>query len=273
MLCRAKVNLTLHVGAPLRAGRWTGYHPVDSLVVFADIGDRLSLEPGHGSHHLSIEGPFSEGLTARADNLVIQALERCGAPATHATLDKRIPVSAGLGGGSANAAAVLRRFDPDGQVDAAALGADVPVCRLSRTARMSGIGEIVEPLPGLGRIPALLVNPRVPVSTAEMFRRYDAVAPPETPRATRSVGSLLERAKAGTNDLQETAIALAPVIADVIDAVAMQPGCTLSRMSGSGASCFGLFDTMDRAREAAVALSDTGWWVVHAWLGDGEAAP
>lgn len=267
MLCRAKINLTLHVGGPIASGRWAGYHPVESLVVFADIGDQLTFREGQGGHAMEIEGPFSEGLSASSDNLVLQALEACQAPPTRVTLTKNLPVSAGLGGGSANAAAVLRQFGSDGS-NAVDLGADVPVCFRSETSMMEGIGETLTALPGLGRLPAVLVNPGRPVSTGAIFRAYDATEPSENPATTARTGSLLDRARSGTNNLQSIAIRLEPSIKDVLQAIESQSGCELARMSGSGATCFGLFETSAQAREAARNLSTPGWWSVSTWLGE-----
>jgi 4-diphosphocytidyl-2-C-methyl-D-erythritol kinase len=269
MLCRAKVNLTLHVGAPIPSGRWAGYHPVDSLVVFADMGDVLDVsESRSGAHAISVDGPFGEGLSPGPDNLVTRALEACGIAPRHVRLTKNIPVSAGLGGGSANAAGVLRLFDKDHAVDAAALGADVPVCRLSQTAMMRGIGERVDPVEELGQVAAVLVNPRKPVSTATIFREYDATAPDAEPHRTSSQGTLLDRALSGRNDLQDVAARLEPSIGEVLHALQNTPACRLARMSGSGATCFGLYDTLDAAKDAASALEGRGWWVQPALLGD-----
>ncbi|MEM7729170.1 MAG: 4-(cytidine 5'-diphospho)-2-C-methyl-D-erythritol kinase [Pseudomonadota bacterium] len=271
MLCRAKINLTLHVGAPLPSGRWQGYHPVESLVVFADIGDHIAFGPSADDRHsLALNGPFAGKLQAGPDNLVVQALEACDALPTHAVLTKSLPVSAGLGGGSANAAAVLRAFDPQGEADAAALGADVPVCRLSRTAMMEGIGERITAMPALGRIPAVLVNPGVAVPTGEVFALYDAGTVPSVPGTTVRSGTLLDRAVSGRNDLEETAIAIQPVIAELLARLGAQEGCALARMSGSGATCFGLFDTMEAAQRAARDLERDGWWVAPVWLGDDD---
>lgn len=267
MLCRAKINLTLHVGAKIPSGRWSGYHPVESLVVFADMGDELCFQPAAATR-LMIEGAFAAGLSASADNLILKAMRACQAEAQDIRLTKNLPVASGMGGGSANAAAVLRKFDPDMKVDAVSLGADVPVCRLSQTAMMQGIGERVDAIPGLGRVAALLVNPGVGVSTQAIFKQYDAVQRPAHPPSTSRTGSLLQRARAGQNDLQTIAISEAPVIADVLHAIQDREGCQLARMSGSGATCFGLFETMDAAQHAAMALDDRGWWVKPCWLGD-----
>ncbi|MEL6687876.1 MAG: 4-(cytidine 5'-diphospho)-2-C-methyl-D-erythritol kinase [Pseudomonadota bacterium] len=267
MLCRAKINLTLHVGAPLTEGRWSGYHPLESLVVFADVGDTLVIELNHEAHKLQIEGPFSEGLTADRDNLILKALEACDAPQTSVTLTKNLPVSAGLGGGSANAAGILRRFG-NGDMDASILGADVPACYHSKTAMMEGIGEQVNPLAGLGRIPAILVNPGRPVSTGAIFKAYDLTIPMAEPEKTARSGSLLDRALSGQNNLQGIAIQIEPAIQDVLDALQAQAGCQLARMSGSGATCFGLFETIEQAEAAAKHVSQNGWWSVPTWLGD-----
>ncbi|MGJ8559868.1 MAG: 4-(cytidine 5'-diphospho)-2-C-methyl-D-erythritol kinase [Litorimonas sp.] len=267
MLCRAKVNLTLHVGAPITSGRWSDYHPVESLVVFADIGDEITVEPAT-EDKLIIGGPFGSGLTAGPDNLILKALRQCGAPPQSVHLTKRLPVSSGLGGGSANAAAILRMFDPYERVDDATLGADIPVCRLSQTSMMEGIGDQVSPVPNLGLLPAVLVNPGVPVSTSDIFRAYDSRHPPEVPRLTAREGGLLERALSGTNDLEAPAIVEAPEIGAVLTMLRAQPECDLARMSGSGATCFGLFSNDAAATRAADILSQYGWWAVATRLGD-----
>lgn len=265
--CRAKVNLTLHVGAPLQGGRWANYHPVESLVVFADVGDQLTFVSGPETT-LTIDGPFGTGLSAGPDNLILRAFRLCDAPPQAILLTKNLPVSSGLGGGSANAAAVLRRFDPNGQVDDASLGADIPVCRLSQTAMMTGIGERVEPVPGLGTVAAVLVNPGVPVSTAAIFQSYDSRRPAREPKQTARRGTLLDRALSGANDLESDAKNVAPEIATVLAALGTQPGCDLARMSGSGATCFGLFSDQAAAARAAAAVSRPDWWVVACELGD-----
>jgi len=268
VLCRAKVNLTLHVGAPIASGGgWEGYHPVESLVVFADVGDRVSVSPADQTS-LIIDGPFGEGLTAGPDNLILKAMTACEAPPQTLRLTKNLPVSSGLGGGSANAAAILRLFDSQGAVDAVSLGADVPVCRLSQTAMMTGIGERVTPLPDLGSVAAVLVNPRIPVSTARIFARFDDGNPQGEPALTSRTGSLLDRARSGTNALESAAVKEAPAIQFVLDALREQADCQLARMSGSGASCFGIFASDASARAAAACLSQKGWWAVATRLGD-----
>lgn len=268
-IARAKVNLTLHVGRLISQGEHEGYHPVDSLVVFADFGDELCFEAAEASG-LEIAGPFAEGLEANSDNLILKALNLARAPSQKVRLQKNIPVSAGLGGGSANAAAVLRRFDPTQRVNDVDVGADVPVCRQSRTALMRGVGEDVTPVLGLGQIPAILVNPLVAVSTEAIFKAFDSIERENEPERNASQGSLLKRALAGQNDLQAVAIKKAPIIDQVLSQIEMQDGCQLARMSGSGASCFGLFETMEASQVAANAIrtSNSQWWVKACQLGD-----
>ena len=268
-IARAKVNLTLHVGRLISQGEHEGYHPVDSLVVFADFGDELCFEAAEASG-LEIAGPFAEGLEANSDNLIMKALNLARAPSQKVRLQKIIPVSAGLGGGSANAAAVLRRFDPTQRVNDVDVGADVPVCRQSRTALMRGVGEDVTPVLGLGQISAILVNPLVAVSTEAIFKAFDSIERENEPERNASQGSLLERALAGQNDLQAVAIRKAPIIDQVLSQIEMQDGCQIARMSGSGASCFGLFETMEASQVAANAIrtSNSQWWVKACRLGD-----
>ena len=270
MLCRAKVNLTLHVGAAIRVGRWAGYHPVESLVVFADFGDvlhigeasRLGLDVGYG-------GQFGGDLAHMDDSSVHEALRLCGVDAARITVEKNLPVASGLGGGTADAAGVLRIHDPESTIDPIAIGADGPVCRLSRTAMMEGIGERITPLPGLGQLHAVLANPGVAISTGAIFEAFDALPRDAEPALTDREGGLLARAYSGRNELQNTAVVQAPVIAELIDALHAQDGCDLARMSGSGASCFGVFRTAGQAREAAERIArDHGWWARACLLGD-----
>lgn len=264
-LARAKVNLTLHVGAL----RDDGYHPLESLVVFADIGDDLTFEPADETR-LTIAG--ADELPTDGNNLIIRAMQMVKVDPHHIHLIKNLPISAGLGGGSANAAAVLRQFKSD-QSDtelAFNLGADVPVCRASQTSMMRGIGEDVTPLSGLGQLSAILVNPGVAVSTGAIFRAMDAQPRETHPKETALKGDLLSRALSGRNDMQEVATLQAPIIADVLRAVAQQTGCALARMSGSGATCFGIFRSDAQAQQAARAISQAqpAWWVRACRFGD-----
>lgn len=248
-----------------------GYHPLDSLVVFADIGDVLEMSAAEVTT-LSIDGPFGAGLTADNDNLILRALTATKATPQLVTLEKHLPVSAGIGGGSANAAAVLRMCGVNDLHMAVSLGADVPVCLHSKTAHMTGIGEDVSVVPGMGRLRALLINPRVAVSTGAIFSAFDAASDiRETPRPMKQSGDLLSRALDGRNDLEPIAIAQAPVIGEVLRLLASQNGCQLARMSGSGATCFGIFesDTALRRAEAAIRAQAPDWWVQPTLLGDG----
>lgn len=247
-----------------------GYHPLDSLVVFADIGDMLEMTPADKTT-LSIGGPFGAGLTADNDNLILRALIATKALPHHVNLEKHLPISAGIGGGSANAAAILRMCGIEDAQTAISLGADVPVCLASETAHMTGIGEDVALMPHMGQLHALLVNPRVAVSTGAIFKAFDA-APDirETPRPMKMRGDLLSRALDGRNDLEPIAMTQAPIIGDVLRLLASQAGCQLARMSGSGATCFGLFEN-DRAlrqAEAAIRAQALGWWIAPTLLGD-----
>lgn len=269
---RAKINLTLHVGRVIKdpSDPYYGYHPLDSLVVFADIGDELEIFDAEKTN-LSIGGPFGMGLTAEGDNLILRALKAANASPQSVTLEKHLPVSAGIGGGSANAAAILRMCDIDDVGMAVSLGADVPVCLRSETAHMTGIGEDVTLIPDMGQLHALLVNPRVAVSTGAIFKAFDA-SPDirETPRPMRANGDLLSRALDGRNDLEPIAMAQAPVIGDVLRMLASQNGCQLARMSGSGATCFGVFESSRALRkaEAAIRAQAPEWWCVATLLGD-----
>lgn len=274
-VARAKVNLTLHVG---RANE-DGYHPLQSLVVFADIGDKLCAKAGE-DFSLDIDGPFASQLSVH-DNLVLKAARRIGTSRRAAFhLVKNLPVASGLGGGSADAAAAIRIM---GEIDGALsenleavlleTGADVPVCYLSRTCVMEGIGERLTPLGGLGRLNIVLVNPGVAVSTQKIFEMFDQMDDMERRGLVEPLtlgDDLLEMAKAGRNDLQNIAIGIAPVIRTVLDEFETQFGCQLARMSGSGATCFGVFETPELALGAAATLKEKhpDWWCLSTVLGD-----
>ena len=265
-LARAKVNLTLHVGAR----RDDGYHALDSLVVFADVGDELEFKPSEDKTHLTIQG--AKELRVNEENSVLKAMKLVSAPPHHIQLTKYLPVSSGIGGGSADAAAVLRQFPTDfshGEL-AFSLGADVPICLHSKTCRMTAIGEIISFLPNLGQLSAVLVNPRVAVSTGEIFRQFDQVTRALVPKPNAETGDLLSRALSGENDLQDVAISKAPIIATVLRSLAQQPGCELARMSGSGATCFGIFRSDAQAKAAAelILAAQPKWWVAPCRLGD-----
>lgn len=268
----AKVNLCLHV----TGRRADGYHLLDSLVVFAGTGDRVTAAPGQGLA-LRLEGPEAAGLAAEPDNLVLRAARTMGVAEASLTLWKGLPVASGIGGGSADAAACLRalaRLTGRGLPDAGAvlaLGADVPVCLAGRPARMRGVGEALSPLPPLPPVWMVLANPRVAVSTPQVFAglgRRDNPALPDLPaQGWRDAAALARWLAAATrNDLEAPARAVAPVIGDVLAALAAAPGCLLARMSGSGATCFGLFarDTEARAAAAALRAARPLWWVAAA---------
>ena len=280
----AKLNLTLRVFGR----RADGYHEIESLVVFASLADALAFMPGR-SLVLSVDGPTATAAGAIADNLVLKAAralaERVeGVRLGRFVLSKRLPVAAGLGGGSADAAAALRLLahanrlaldDPRLGAAARATGADVPVCLDPRSRLMRGIGDVLSAPVGLPRLPAVLVNPRVAVHTKDVFARLGApriirVVPDEAgdfPPTDRP--ALLSYLHHRGNDLQPPAIALAPVIAGVLAALQPLAGCRLARMSGSGATCFALFDQAKTAAAAARALraQHPGWWVRTTMLG------
>lgn len=265
----AKLNLSLAVTAK----RADGYHLLESLVTFADIGDRLTAQAAP-AFSLAIDGPFASGLDAGADNLVARAAslfaERLGRrPDVALRLTKKLPVASGIGGGSADAAATLRALSrlwgaPIPADLPAMLGADVPVCVAGVPAWMSGIGEIVEPAGGLPGWGVVLVNPGVALATPAVFKARSGVFS----AGGKFVPSLAKIAAAG-NDLEAPAIALVPAIADVLAALRGLPGVRLARMSGSGATCFGLFDGRDDAVLAAKALkakAPSTWWIAAGGL-------
>lgn len=264
----AKVNLFLHV----IGRRADGYHLLDSLVVFAAVGDVLLAEPADRLS-LDVDGPFAPALTGEPDNLVLRAA-RALAPAgagARLVLTKNLPVASGIGGGSADAAATLRllcrlwRLAPSAEELAGlaiGLGADVPACLAGNTSRMGGIGELLEPAPELPQCGIVLANPGVGVATADVFRtrRGDWSSPAKLPASWPNVAAMAEDVQALRNDLERPALSLQPVIGDVLAALRAQPECRLARMSGSGATCFGLFDEAATAASAAERLRRPGWW-------------
>ena len=249
----AKINLALHV----RARRADGYHDLETVFAFVDAGDELTIAPADGDS-LTLTGEFG-AILADGDNIVAQALSRLPhGPGWAVSLDKRLPVAAGLGGGSADAGAVFRLVErlhglPDGwQALAAALGADVPACVHSRAMLGHGTGtDLHEVANDLAGTPVLLVNPRVPLPTGPVFRGWDGID-----RGPLPSGDLRTIAREGRNDLEPGAIALVPQIADVLDWL-RRSGAWLVRMSGSGATCFALYDTVAQRDAAKVP---EGWW-------------
>lgn len=269
---KAKINLTLHVDSKINdiSHSQYGYHPLNSLVVFSDIADEVLIVPSK-ENKISITGPFGHMLNANESNSTIQALKGIDCSPQHIKLVKNLPVSAGIGGGSANAAAVMRIFNSESIQVAMSLGADVPVCLFSKTAQMSGIGENLSFLPGLGQVNAVLVNPRVSISTANVFNAFDEMSVKGGSILPSSAeGSLLLRAINGRNDLEAAAISLEPVIGDVLSVINNQTGCCLARMSGSGPTCYGLFKDASASLNAANAIRSIApdWWCETTILGD-----
>lgn len=266
----AKINLTLHV----TGRRDDGYHLLDSLVAFADIGDHITIEPA-GMTDLIVTGPMARGVPVDDSNLVLRAAALAKAPPLAITLEKHLPAAAGIGGGSSDAAAVLRAIaDLTGTPvpeDALRLGADVPVCLRATATRMSGIGETLTPAPPLPELWAVLANPRVAVPTPKVFaalRQRINPAMPATIPAFADARSLVKWLKTQRNDLEAAAISLSPVIGDVLGALQTLPGSLMARMSGSGATCFALFDTEEAAQDAAelLAMTRSDWWSAAARL-------
>lgn len=276
-LAPAKVNLFLHVG-PLDAD---GYHPLASLVAFADVGDRVSVAPADNLS-LTLTGPFAGGLAGEGDNLVLRAVralaQRAGVaePGLAFALDKRLPIAAGLGGGSSDAGAALKlardalglSLDDDALAQVAALvGADGPMCLHTRAAWAEGRGDVLTFEPALPPLPAVLINPGAPSPTGAVYRAYDA-GPPATadrpaPPSSWNLEVVLDWLARQRNDLQAPAVALESAIGLALTEAEALPGVRLVRMSGSGATVFALFDNSAAAAAAADQLSDQrpDWWV------------
>ncbi|HYD27619.1 4-(cytidine 5'-diphospho)-2-C-methyl-D-erythritol kinase [Brevundimonas sp.] len=282
-LAPAKVNLFLHVG-PVDAA---GYHPLVSLVAFADVGDRVTVQPADRLS-LTVGGEFAAGLEGQGDNLILRALRALGEaagigePPLAVTLDKELPIAAGLGGGSSDAGAALRLardvlrldLDEDALADiAAGIGADGPMCVYARSAWAEGRGERLTPEPRLPPLPAVLLNPGVASPTGEVYRAYDAgpaaaadrPAPPPAWDVATVIGWLAGR----RNDLQAPAVLRSPAIAAALEAAGDLPDVRLVRMSGSGATVFALFETPAAAVAAGARLSEShpDWWIRPTNLG------
>ena len=269
-LARAKINLWLNV----TGRRADGYHLLDSLVAFADLADTVEAAVSD-SLTLTVDGPQAASLAGEADNLVLKAArllaDRAGVRAGAAlALTKHIPVAAGLGGGSADAAAALRALatlwrvslPPEVEFEMAArLGADVPMCLAGKTALVSGVGEQLAPAPPLPVCGLLLVNPRVALSTAEVFaaRRGAFTTPRAADRPWTDLASLVAVLVQRGNDLTEAAATLRPVIVDVLAFLRQGHGARHAGMSGSGATCFALYDSPEIARRAATTVP-AAWW-------------
>jgi len=280
---RAKVNLTLRV----IGRRVDGFHDLESVVAFADCADRLTLVPG-SELELKMSGPLAEACGDASDNLVLKAARLLGQCVPDLkvgsfTLDKVLPVAAGIGGGSADAAAALRllahlnglALDDQRLLEVALLtGADVPVCLSSRACDMTGVGETLLPL-SLPIMPCVMVNPRVPVATRDVFTALglrngellvgatDVFRGTDWPEAGASVEDWVEVLAASSNDLEAPATRIQPVIGEVIAALSATNGAWLARMSGSGATCFAIYENTADAGRAAdrIRLDHPGWWV------------
>jgi 4-diphosphocytidyl-2-C-methyl-D-erythritol kinase len=278
----AKINLTLRV----LGRRADGYHELESLVAFADVADTLTLEPDT-KDTLEITGPFAADSGAIPDNLVLKALAAAricigAVKAGRFSLEKNIPVAAGLGGGSADAAATLRLIAGANQIAlddarimsaAQAVGADVPVCVASRPRIMRGVGELLSDPVELPPLAGVLVNPRVPLSTRDVFGKFvGAQGGNDLGDLTRGLGSLIDFLKLHDNDLTPAARACSPVVGEVLQTLEILPGARLVRMSGSGPTCFALFSTPSEAATAAqkLARERKDWWVQAATIGSGE---
>jgi 4-diphosphocytidyl-2-C-methyl-D-erythritol kinase len=284
---RAKVNLTLRVVGR----RVDGYHDLESVVAFADCADRLSLAPGP-ELKLKATGPLAQACGATSDNLVFKAAQLLGDRVVDLklgefTLDKVLPVAAGIGGGSADAAAALRllaranglAIDDARLIEVAKLtGADVPVCLNSHACVMTGVGETLMPL-SLPKMPCVMVNPCVPVATRDVFAALglrngellvgasDVFQATAWPEAGASVEDWVEALAAGSNDLEAPAMRIQPAIGEVLAVLNATNGAWLARMSGSGATCFAIYENTAEAQRAAqkIQLDHPGWWV-HAGI-------
>jgi 4-diphosphocytidyl-2-C-methyl-D-erythritol kinase len=268
----AKINLALHV----RRRRDDGYHELETLFAFCRDGDVVTVERAPATT-LALTGPFAAVLAgeSREDNLVVRAVcafrARFGVADDYAiTLDKHLPVASGIGGGSADAAATLRALarlhgiavdHADLFAIAGELGADVPACLLGETSRGEGKGDTLQRLAPLGDRPVLLVNPGVGISTAAVFSRWDGVD-----RGALGQGEVLGVALAGRNDLEPPARAIAPAIDAVLALLAAAPGVVTSRMSGSGATCFAIFQDVATRDAAAASARNRGWWTLPTFL-------
>jgi 4-diphosphocytidyl-2-C-methyl-D-erythritol kinase len=280
----AKLNLYLHVGAPA-----AGYHPICSLMAFADVGDTVSTFDAQALT-LALGGPFARDLDDNDDNLVLRAARALIAEAKRPlapmgiSLEKRLPVASGLGGGSSDAGATLRLLretfglslaDDLLEAVAASLGSDGAACLWGAPVVAEGRGERLSAAPGLPPLDAVLVNPRIGVSTAEVYRRYDAqgrfsdVTPPAAPEAFEDATELAAWLATLRNDLEAPAIAAAPAVGAVLETLAGEPETLLARVSGSGGTCFALCASDIEAESLAERLESMspGWWVQRCRLG------
>lgn len=277
----AKVNLTLHITGQ----RGDGYHLLDSLVMFASVGDRLTFKPS-GAITLTVNGPEARAVPTDKNSALSAAHLLDPTKGASIQLTKNLPVASGIGGGTADAAAAYRGLSklwgnsspaPNSQTfsHVAQLGADVPVCLFSRTARMSGVGEQVEFLPDLPTLDAVLVNPRAEVSTPSVFKAVfskDNAPMGGIPAYFATSQEFMTWLGQQRNDMQAAAISIAPEISAVLSSIEATPHCQLARMSGSGATCFGLYTNAQAAQNAATRIAERhpDWWVQPCTLGDGK---
>jgi 4-diphosphocytidyl-2-C-methyl-D-erythritol kinase len=285
-VARAKVNLTLEI----RGRRADGYHELESVVLFADFGDRIAYSFDETDFTLDVDGPFAAACQNFADNNLIRTAAEafCTSVGTtargHFQLTKNLPIAAGIGGGSADAATTLRLLAAE-QIEtvrrvlsddalaalipmARQIGADVPVCLYSRAALMTGVGDRLHLLREIEPIPAVLVNPRLPLATRDVFCKLGAKlleCQPEPPKmpAFRGGDAILAYARVRANDLEAPARQLLPCIDDILNVLKNAPGATLARLSGSGPTCFALFNEQAAAESAAAVIQEAqpGWWV------------
>ena len=281
-LAPAKINLFLHVGLVAA----DGYHPLASLVAFADVGDGVTVTRADRLS-LDVTGPFGGALAGEGDNLILRGLRALGvvagvgAPPVAVTLDKQLPIAAGLGGGSADAGTAMRLAAQllDLDLDEAALeavagvvGADGPMCLRARPAWATGKGDDLTDEPRLSPLHAVLLNPGLPSPTGAVYRAYDDAPAgeancPEAP-IDWSPAAVIEWLKGQRNDLEAPALRVTPGIGAALSAMRTAPGCRLTRMSGSGATVFGLFEDAAAAENAAVTLRRPGWWARSCLLGN-----
>ncbi len=270
----AKINLCLHVTGQ----RADGYHLLDTIVGFANVGDWLTLSRG-GAGQVHLSGPEAGQLSG--ENIITQTLAAFGAQDVDVHLEKNLPVASGIGGGSSDAAAAYRGVialqgraaDAADAAKLLAIGADVPMCAGATPAHVQGIGEAITPLPHLATLYAVLVNPRQHVATPQVFRalhsKQNAVLP-SLPKRLDDPATLMDWLRAQRNDLQAPAIAAAPIIADVL-AVIAATGAGLTRMSGSGATCFGIYETASAAQAASAQIraQNPDWWIAPCQINGG----
>jgi len=286
----AKINLFLH----LTRKRRDGYHELQSLISFADIGDYISIEPAD-SFSFNIDGDFSANFIENeqkahldCSNLVVRAARALSQLSNQAlkvkiTLTKNLPLAAGLGGGSSDAAAAIWGLQQFWGIESnekyllplmIKLGADVPVCFNCQTSLVEGIGETLLPVNQIEEIPILIINPLISCPTQDIFLRHNGIFNKKInlPEYFESVFGYIDFLKSTNNDLYQPATQLIPEIGNIINAMEAQESCLLARMSGSGASCFALFETIEQANQAKLAILDENpdWWVKTGWLGRPE---